>query len=254
MRNITITSSRFDDDGNYVGPSDLLVGHHGNIEIEPNIGWVNVPGISVLGSLFVGANTHIRCRSHIQCGEYLKTEGYLESKTYLKVGSGIQAALGLVAGTHLNAGLGIFSGREIKAGTGIRAGRAIQSGLGIFSGGNIYAGKGIQSQLTIACRGAISSGERIFAGLCWWKSPTTEDKQIICKKHIRGEIAYGELVVTNNVTLDTSLWLIREAETVNGPDAEIDCMASGGGHEVLVDGVIYSPQRQSQKTTKGIVA
>ena len=61
-----------------------------------------------------------------------------------------------------------------KAGSGIEAGEGIEAGWGI-------EGKTIASKL------------RIFAGLCIWRMPTAEEKQIRAKL-IEGEIAYGELV------------------------------------------------------------
>lgn len=75
------------------------------------------------------------------------------------------------------------------ADTGIKTGDGIKTGGGIETGGGIVAG------LTITCK-KLSSELRIFAGVCIWKNPTTEEKQIRCEELVKGEIAYGELVIT----------------------------------------------------------
>lgn len=40
----------------------------------------------------------------------------------------------------------------------------------------------------------MSSGLRIFAGLCLWRLPSTEELTITCGKLEKGEICFGELI------------------------------------------------------------
>ena len=84
------------------------------------------------------------------------------------------------------------------SGSGIKAGSGIEAGWGIKAGEGIEAGSGIEAGLSISCK-YISSKLRIFAGLCIWKMPSTEEKQIQCEQLREGEIAYGELVIKEKV-------------------------------------------------------
>ncbi len=86
------------------------------------------------------------------------------------------------------------AGTGIEAGTGIKAGEGIKAGLGIKAGEGIEAGTGIEAGLSIVCK-SLSSKLRIFAGLCLWRLPKPEEKQIVCKKLLQGEICFGELII-----------------------------------------------------------
>ena len=46
----------------------------------------------------------------------------------------------------------------------------------------------------------ISSKLRIFAGICLWKFPTPEEKQIKVEKVKMGEIAFGKLILINKTS------------------------------------------------------
>ena len=54
---------------------------------------------------------------------------------------------------------------------------------------------------------ALSIRLRIFAGLCLWRLPTAEEKQITCGKLEKGEVCYGELVETELPTVEKNLVL-----------------------------------------------
>ena len=92
--------------------------------------------------------------------------------------------------------LGKASFREIKAkgsiivgfGTDIEAGEGIKAGTDIKAGRGIEAGEGIKAGFD------ISVNLRIFAGLISWRKPTEKELQIQCRRLIRGEIAYGNLI------------------------------------------------------------
>ena len=106
----------------------------------------------------------------------------------------ISANLGIIRFTKLSAkgriwakaGSGIEAGEGIKAGWGIEAGEGIEAGWGIEAGSGIGAGFSILAQVVIARL-------RIFAGLCLWRLPRDEEKQVRAK-HIEGELCFGEFV------------------------------------------------------------
>ena len=132
-----------------------------------DIGWA----YELKGSLVVDGGLDIQLG-----GKCLKVEKNIEA------GCGIEAGEGIEAGCGIKAGWGIEAGEGIKAGWSIEAGEGIEAGLGIKAGWSIIC-------TVLTCR------YRIFAGLCIWKIPSKEEKQIICEKVASGEIAYGELVI-----------------------------------------------------------
>ena len=91
-----------------------------------------------------------------------------------------------ITGT-LKAGFSIRLGRGISAGCGISAGRGISAGWGISAGDSISAG------FFVTCKFVLKFTLRIFAGTCYWKMPTDEEKTITCGKFVGGELAYGIL-------------------------------------------------------------
>ena len=71
----------------------------------------------------------------------------------------------------------------------------IEAGWGIEAGEGIKAGGGIKAGLSIVCK-TLSAGVRIFAGLAIWKIPSSEEMEIRCEELLRGEVAFGELIIT----------------------------------------------------------
>ena len=58
------------------------------------------------------------------------------------------------------------------------------------------AGSGIEAGWFVSCKLTLSSGLRIFAGLCLWRLPEKSETEIRCGKVVKGEICYGELIET----------------------------------------------------------
>ena len=83
----------------------------------------------------------------------------------------------------------------INAGSGINAGWGINAGRGINAGWGINAGEGINAGLQIICAGLLEFKFNLFAGLCTWKEPTSEDRKVMCGK-INGNVAYGDVTET----------------------------------------------------------
>ena len=100
----------------------------------------------------------------------------------------ISANLGIIRFTKLSAKGRIWA----KAGSGIEAGEGIKAGEGIEAGWGIEAGSGIEAGFSILAQVVIAR-LRIFAGLCLWRLPRDEEKQVRAK-HIEGELCFGEFV------------------------------------------------------------
>ena len=105
--------------------------------------------------------------------------------------------MGIKAGKGIKAGWGIEAGWGIKAGKGIEAGERIKAGKGI------EAGKGITLGLSLSCKGVLSVGLRICAGVCWWRNLQSGDNKVYCGKLESGVVAFGELVETGIKEVDT---------------------------------------------------
>ena len=143
----------------------------------------------------------------IKNGDYV-FEGNLESKENIEIhlndrfvirGSittekSIIAECGIEAGEGIKAGCGIEAGEGIKAGWGIEAGEGIKAGWGIEAGEGIKAGCGIEAGEGIKAGWGIEAGFRIFAGTSVYRSSKNCIKTISCKRLIKGEIAFGQLI------------------------------------------------------------
>ena len=107
----------------------------------------------------------------IKNGDYV-FEGNLESKENIEI--------------HLNDRFvirgSITTEKSIIAECGIEAGEGIKAGCGIEAGEGIKAGWGIEA------------GFRIFAGTSVYRSSKNCIKTISCKRLIKGEIAFGQLI------------------------------------------------------------
>ena len=125
---------------------------------------------------YIGNENVANFQGHIEIESNL---GHVRFKTQLSAAGRILSK----AGTSIEAGGGI------EAGLGIEAGWGIEAGLGIKAGGGIKAG------LSIVCK-TLSAGVRIFAGLAIWKIPSSEEMEIRCEELLRGEVAFGELIIT----------------------------------------------------------
>lgn len=78
------------------------------------------------------------------------------------------------------------AGSSISAGDGISAGSSISAGWGISAGYGISAGWGIKAKW-------VDVALRIFVGLCLWREPEGEERQLRAELH-RGVLAFGEHV------------------------------------------------------------
>lgn len=58
------------------------------------------------------------------------------------------------------------------------------------------AGSGIKAGLAIRCGATITAQLRIFAGLCLWRLPSLEEREIRCRRLEGGTVAFGDLVET----------------------------------------------------------
>ena len=85
---------------------------------------------------------------------------------------------------------GIKAGGSIKASCGIDAGCSIKAGYDIEAGWGIEAGEGIEAG------DFISAGKRIFAGISVRHTSENCKKTIRCAELRKGEICYGDLVIT----------------------------------------------------------
>lgn len=90
---------------------------------------------------------------------------------------------------EIDEGLGCVKFRSIIAKGYIfsKAGSGIEAGLGI------KAGSGIEAGLSISCSKDISCKYGIFAGICFWKEITNEDKTITCSSIKSGKVEFGIL-------------------------------------------------------------
>ena len=161
MEIFEVTREHLNDAMEYIGSTDLS-DWPGHIHISANLGIIRFTKLSAKGRIWAKAGSGI------------------------EAGEGIKAGEGIEAGWGIEAGLGIEAGEGIKAGWGIEAGEGIEAGWGIEAGSGIGAGFSILAQVVIARL-------RIFAGLCLWRLPRDEEKQVRAK-HIEGELCFGEFV------------------------------------------------------------
>ena len=119
----------------------------------------------------------------IQNGDYV-FEGNLESKETIEIHLDDRFVIkgSIITEKSIIAECGIEAGYGIEAGEGIEAGWGIKAGEGIEAGWGIKAGYGIEA------------GFRIFAGVATYHSSKNCIKTISCKRLIKGEIAFGELI------------------------------------------------------------
>ena len=90
----------------------------------------------------------------------------------------------------------MYEDDEIKAKAFYFAGRIVAK-KGISVDTFLLSGRGIEAGFSIFCKKHLSSGLRIFAGVCTWKIPSDEERMITCQKLIRGEVCYGILKENN---------------------------------------------------------
>jgi hypothetical protein len=213
MQTLRLTKLDFRPSGrywcDYVGKYDLSECE--NIEIDAHLGCVKFSALKSKGSIIALAGTGIKTDQAIEAGGGIKSDlgisagagiravkgihsggdiksgGSIEANWAIFAGEGIEASKDVKAGTNIKAGTGISAGGNIEAGAGIMAGWRIKAGAGI------KAGEGIGAGLAIECQGNLVVKSRVFAGLCLWRSPTEDEKRIVCSKFEGGMIAYGTL-------------------------------------------------------------
>lgn len=83
----------------------------------------------------------------------------------------------------------------LKVSKGIRAGCEIKAGSGIESGLGIESGSGIN------CKRSITFRHAIFAGICYWRESSDEDKTITCGKFNPIDGAKLEYGILNEIGL-----------------------------------------------------
>lgn len=105
---------------------------------------------------------------------------------------------------------GLVAGDGIKAGCGIKAGWGIEAGCGIEAGDGIEAGWGIKAKTF------IHSEKRIFAGISVYRTNADCDKTIKCAELRKGEICFGDLVITKPEEPTETIMTISEIETKLG--------------------------------------
>ena len=215
---LTIDGRLVDSSGKYVGPD--LSDYNGSIKISNRLGSVYFDEINCAGDVIIGYDSHVETLFHmkvggdlhsnstIRVGSSLITQGAVRLHSGINVGWCIRAAGELESGGRIEAGDYIEANNILSYGGAIIAGGSIESrgsiksiehimsGLCITAGGAIEAEWGIQAQSYITCKGTLSAGCNIFAGLCAYKPSTRNDTEITCAKLIKGKIAYGRLVET----------------------------------------------------------
>ena len=85
---------------------------------------------------------------------------------------------------------------SIKTKKSIIVQRTLIAGCGIEAGCGIKAGCGIEAGWGIKAKTFIHSEKRIFAGISLYKTSDNCDKTIKCAELRKGEICYGELILT----------------------------------------------------------
>ncbi len=128
----------------------------------------------------------------IDLDDRLFVRGSVISKMSIKVGRTLIASDGIKAGRGIIAGCGIKAGGGIEAGEGIKAGEGIEAGWGIKADCGIEAGEGIEAGSFIQVE------KRIFAGVSVYGTVESCKKTITCAELRKGEICYGDLILTDN--------------------------------------------------------
>jgi hypothetical protein len=215
MQTLRLTKLDFRPSGrywcDYVGKYDLSE-CESNIEIDAHLGCVKFPALKSKGSITALAGTGIKTDQALEVGGGIKSDLGISAGAGIRAGKGIHCGGDIKAGESIEAGWAIFAGEgieaskdvkagtTIRAGTGINAGGNIEAGAGIMAGwrikagANIKAGEGIGAGLAVECKGKLIVKYRVFAGLCLWRSPTEEEKRIVCSKFEGGMIAHGTLL------------------------------------------------------------
>ncbi len=133
-------------------------------------------------------------------GGRLVIRGDLKVDDDLEIACNLFVTGSIVSGSHIHAIGSIEAGEGIKANGNISAASNIKAGWSIEAGGRVSSGSEIKTEGGIiagfSIRAKTISSDRIFAGLCSWRSPTPEEKQIRCEKLLSGTVEYGELVIT----------------------------------------------------------
>ena len=114
----------------------------------------------------------------VKDGKYVGKEDVSNFEGHIEIAGGlgwVTFAGYLCASGYISAG----------AGSGIKAGEGIEAGWGI------EAGEGIVSGLWISCKAVLTFRLRLFAGVCWWREITDDEKTITCGVLRGGEVCYG---------------------------------------------------------------
>lgn len=227
MKTLKLTEKDFKDTDSYYkiycGKTDVS-NYDGHIEIEGDLGWVYFEGnLSATGHISSGAGTGIEAGKGIKAGEWIKAGLGIKAGLEIEAGCWVEAGEGIEAGTVIKAGYGIKADWGIEAGGGIEAGDGIEAGLEIKAGEGIKADLGIKAGLWITCKHALEFSNQLFAGICYWKNITNDEKTITCGKLIAkdgGTVEYG---------IVKEIGMPGEKKKLSGKEVEVE-----------IDGVKYT--------------
>lgn len=128
----------------------------------------------------------------------VKVSGYIESLSFIKSNKYIESDFPIVSRDFIECNEYIISGMFLSAETYIKSGDFIRAGTCIECGGSIEANSGILASHGIKCVGTLSVGTKAFAGVCYWREISEEEKTITCSKFIGGGVVeYGILKETD---------------------------------------------------------
>ena len=160
--------------------------------------------IETTESLEVDLDMGLFVTGSIKAGEYIKAGWYIKAGEYIEAGGSIEAGESIEAGWYIEAGESIEASGSIEAGGYIEAGGSIKASGSIKADGSIKAGGsieaggyyGIVAGLSIVCKGTLSFGLKIYAGICSWREISEEEKTVTCGKFNGGVVEYGILKET----------------------------------------------------------
>jgi len=202
MKTLKLTKADFKDDKYIQGDLE----YDGHIEIDGGLGMISFHSIKVGGYLAAYDNTGIESATYIQVGWRIDAGLDIKARNDIKADLGMEVEGDIVTEQNIDAGWDISAGRDIIAGSAIRsrmsisAGRDIKSERYIQVGGSINVGHIIKTGGSILAETYIQAkdidaGLRIFAGLIAWRYPLPYEMEIRCKRLIKGEVAYGNLIL-----------------------------------------------------------
>lgn len=176
----------------------------------------------------------IEAATYIEANNSIESWEYIEASRFIKVCGNIEAGYEIIAGSYIEvhgnieASVSIEAHNYIKADSNITVHGCIKAGYGITAGGSIETDDGINAGFGIKAGANISCGKRIFAGLDAQHTAENCTKTIQCAELRKGEICYGDLVITkpkctNNAKKeDKKMKTIAIKRTLDGKEVTIE--------------------------------